>query len=377
MKKSSQRWILAMLGICSIGTTFADNEFVVHDVEKGLITVYSQDKSYGITLQDKNLWATTVGTGESSYGNYYQWGNNHGNPAGSSTSTDLLTRDDSYNQKGYDGAVTSFIQNGNTKFDIRSDNTSHDDLRGGANDSASNNYGYDLTTHRVTNSENRQGPCPEGFHVPSAGEWSHLLELYYATQEGITLKGSSLKYTYDDSNLNFVNDLKIPFAGNRGYADGSMINTGRYGVLWSSSPGSQLARYLLVPYDGSVCASNNYRRAYGLAVRCFQNSPENPPKTSSLSLSASSWDLVASEEVSFSNGVVSYTQSVRDAIQSIREFLQLSEKYIIEWYQTNAQGEKEVVEIESINSTESMALSGQVKKKWMCKPPAHYHGEGN
>ena len=44
-----------MLGICSIGTTFADNEFVVHDVEKGLITVYSQDKSYGITLQDKNL----------------------------------------------------------------------------------------------------------------------------------------------------------------------------------------------------------------------------------------------------------------------------------------------------------------------------------
>lgn len=63
-----------------------------------------------------------------------------------------------------------------------------------------------MTTHKVINPEDRQGPCPEGFHVPSAGEWSHLLELYYATQEGITLQGSSLKYT-SDSNFKFVNDL--------------------------------------------------------------------------------------------------------------------------------------------------------------------------
>ncbi len=74
---------------------------------------------------------------------------------------------------------------------------------------------------------------------------------------------------------------------------------------------------------------------------------------------------------------MSYTQAVKDAIQSIRTALALSEKFFIEWYQTNTQGEKEVVDVTTINSTESVALSGTVKKKNMCKQPQYYHGPLN
>ena len=86
------------------------------------------------------------------------------------------------------------------------------------------------------------------------------------------MNGSDLKYFYNVSNEEaFRSALKIPFAGRRGYADGSMRTTGRKGVLWSSSPNSQYAGLLNVDNDGHVGAYNDYSRAYGLAVRCFQN----------------------------------------------------------------------------------------------------------
>ena len=354
-------------------STFAATPIIEHDEANGEITVWAEDRSYSITLQDKNLWATEVWNGEdstgnpnkASYGYHYQWGNNHG----FAPCTDA------------DGCTTfpGGEWTGNTKADTSSngptnpynnatwitvnprDDPANLNLRWGSGDNSSNNYGYDKTTHTATNVEARQGPCAEGYHVPSEGELREL----------DTLMG-------DMDSLEFIKALKLPFAGSRDYSTAEVRRQGDNGYYWSSSPYSTNDSWLLyVDRDGYFYPIINNTRAYGQSVRCFKNSLKNPPKTSSLSLSASSWDLVASEEVSFSNGVVSYTQSVRDAIQSIREFLQLSEKYIIEWYQTNAQGEKEVVEIESINSTESMALSGTVKKKWMCKPPAHYHGEGN
>ena len=99
---------------------------------------------------------------------------------------------------------------------------------------------------------------------------------------------SNLYYiSASDIGNNFRSELKIPFAGSRYYDDGSWDDVEDYAILRSSSPNGDKARYL--DLDSSYAsASNYYYHAFGFSVRCFKNSPENLPQTSSLSLSASS-----------------------------------------------------------------------------------------
>jgi hypothetical protein len=69
-----------------------------------------------------------------------------------------------------------------------------------------------------------------------------------------------------------MNDLKLPFAGNRYYGSASSIGLqGGYGNYWSSSPGSTRARYLDLDSSG-VSADYDSNRANGFSVRCFKDS---------------------------------------------------------------------------------------------------------
>jgi len=83
--KKGLLWLVAIPLVAIGSLTYADNKFIVPDTGNGTITVYSQDYSYWITIQDKNLWASEVWTWESSYWDFYQWWNNHGNPAWTNT----------------------------------------------------------------------------------------------------------------------------------------------------------------------------------------------------------------------------------------------------------------------------------------------------
>ena len=91
-----------------------------------------------------------------------------------------------------------------------------------------------------------------------------------------------------------------------------------------------------------------------------------------------SCSMVATGEVKFDEGThLLYGEQVINVIKSIKNALLLSEKYFIERYKTNSQGEQEKVEIENLDITETTSLSGTVKKRNLCKQPQYYHGALN
>jgi hypothetical protein len=63
--------------------------------------------------------------------------------------------------------------------------------------------------------------------------------------------------------------LKLPFAGNRRWDDGSVLNQGSIGSYWSSSPNGTYA-WLLI-FNSSNVYQGNYYRALVFSVRCFKN----------------------------------------------------------------------------------------------------------
>ena len=50
-----------------------ENQYIVHDKEKWLITIYSDDFLNWFTIKDKNEWAQVAWTWEDSYWYYYEW----------------------------------------------------------------------------------------------------------------------------------------------------------------------------------------------------------------------------------------------------------------------------------------------------------------
>ena len=107
-------------------------------------------------------------------------------------------------------------------------------------------------------------PCPQGWRVPdggSSGVWSKAGfddTTYDRTNEGISFSISSPSTTW------------YPASGYRDYYDGSLDFLG--GNYWSASPSFSYANFLFFTNGGSVLPSYNYYRAYGLSVRCLQES---------------------------------------------------------------------------------------------------------
>jgi uncharacterized protein (TIGR02145 family) len=155
---------------------------------------------------------------------------------------------------------------------VWADKSHHDGIWWGENDNASNNWGLDTI---IETQKKRQGPCDEGYHVPSAGEWSKIVE-YRAFENGQTVNGSVLKYFSNAANREkFMQDLWLSFAGGRLNSDASLSHQGDYGYYWSSSPyGSdnpKNARNLNLN-SSNVNADNNNNRSFGASVRCFKYS---------------------------------------------------------------------------------------------------------
>ena len=314
--KKSLLWLVAIPLIITSWLTYADNEHIVYDTANWTITVYTWDFSYGITIQDKNLWASVAWTWPTSYWYYFQRWNNHWNPEWSETVMQLIDWDDSYENHWYDWEVTKFINihNGNNLLNQNYDywvetsigngdtiyaNWTWNNLWWGWNDNDDSNpkivKWYDIEKHQATNLAWRQWPCESWYHVPSAWERNELVMLWCSANPD-TCDSSAIKTIYnwgtylmkDEIWTIFSNDLKLPFAGYRiidldtstnNYFDSVQLKEVG-GMFISSSVSDDFLENAFDFYIGPNVANprGTLFRVDGDSVRCFKNDYIKFPK---------------------------------------------------------------------------------------------------
>lgn len=125
-------------------------------------------------------------------------------------------------------------------------------------------------------SGNRQGICPNGWHIPTSAEWQILKDYIEKTDgKGTDTAGKHLKTTsgwYSGGNgLDTYGFAALPV----GYANGSSVNdVGNYTLLWTATPNESNSfnayyRYLNYYYD--YLFDSDIDKSYGLSVRCLSD----------------------------------------------------------------------------------------------------------
>ncbi|MCQ2336132.1 MAG: hypothetical protein MJ010_02995, partial [Paludibacteraceae bacterium] len=130
-------------------------------------------------------------------------------------------------------------------------------------------------------SGNRQGICPNGWHVPSRAEWQTLYDYIYSAQKltsnevGKYLKTTSGWYSGDSDykpGLDTYGFAALP----AGFAAlGSGVYYVGYGTdFWSATPDESYgsdAYYRTLDYFNDYLFERNYNKYYGQSVRCLRN----------------------------------------------------------------------------------------------------------
>ena len=353
-------WLMGIMGTLAIWVVSAETtisepyghiDYMLNEnepFEAQFITI--SDWTDTITILDRNLWAKKAWTGcedpswwtvcewwDDTYGYHFQRGNNYWfDPNDSSIKTNAKSVssswadwDDSgsYNNSWYYG-TTFIISDYSHWYDYWKDSTSsssnHENLWWWEWDYDDANKGFWI------NNENRRGPCPEWFHVPSYGELQKLQSMLNAGGKRNT--GT------------LHNELLIPFAGLRNYTDASVYGMGGNASLWSSSPfsASYPASQGLNLYIGGYLAISSFYRAYALSVRCFYDSYQPFTQSFTLSFTGSEWGSVdtwsieAEEWSSISRdaeaGTVSISWTV--VVSGISD-----EWYVFSWWLTDCDGD--------------------------------------
>ncbi|MCQ2360200.1 MAG: Ig-like domain-containing protein [Paludibacteraceae bacterium] len=125
-------------------------------------------------------------------------------------------------------------------------------------------------------SGNRQGICPNGWHVPSMGEWQTLVDYIEQTDgKGTDTAGKHLKTTFGwysgGNGLDSYGFAALP----AGYAYGSSVSYVGFGtVFWSTTLEKNLSDYAygcgLYCSDGNLIGTT-YNKSSGLSVRCLKD----------------------------------------------------------------------------------------------------------
>ena len=243
------------------------------------------DSTKCVTMMDRNLWANTNDiTSTGSHWYHYQWWNNYWfasnytNDSGSFPwgETAVQTQYDAssyWPSKWYNSWI--FIYKNNSSFYDWSSKR-NGNLRWWLSDTESNNWWYDLTKNVATNATNRQWPCPDWYHVPSAWEWNMLLS-YFAQEKILKYNIRSGLYYYNLAWLwtEFQEIFKIPFAGFRMWSTSKISSVGSYDDLRTSTPvsSSSTNSFAFQLNSSATNAHNNFYRTYGFSIRCFRNTP--------------------------------------------------------------------------------------------------------
>ena len=203
----------------------------------------------GQTWMDRNLGARRVATAINdvfSYGNHYQWGR----PSDGHEIT-VWNGDTPTNGRGFADATATLSATttpGHPNFILN--NAGNDWLAAQA----------DPDRWATAN----QGPCPAGYHVPTDAQWAtaDAFNGGAATNGGTTVGWDNNTETYESA-------LKLPSAGFRLRADGSLYGQGTHGYYWSSTVDGTSARNL--SFSSTAARTLYDYRVYGLTVRCLKN----------------------------------------------------------------------------------------------------------
>uniref|UniRef100_UPI0040486031 hypothetical protein n=1 Tax=Algoriphagus sp. TaxID=1872435 RepID=UPI0040486031 len=188
----------------------------------------------GKIWMDRNLGATQVAgssTDPNSYGDLYQWGRG--------------TDGHQIRTSGTTATLSSTDQPGNGNFILAP--SSPYDWRSPRNDNL---------WQGVAGVNN---PCPTGYRIPTEAEWNN---------ERLSWVQAPVSSSNDAAGA-FASPLKLPMAGFRSGSNGSLYDVRTLGLYWSSTVGSEYARYLY--FNSSIAGMNSDVRAYGCSVRCLKD----------------------------------------------------------------------------------------------------------
>lgn len=119
--------------------------------------------------------------------------------------------------------------------------------------------------------DDARGLCPSGWHVPTDGEWTHLINLF----GGHPAAGPSLKASPEDNpGWNGTNASGFTgLGGGKRYQDGGYDSLGGNGTFWSSSYHVyDLAWYRNLNIWEPDVQRQSFDLNTGLSVRCIQDS---------------------------------------------------------------------------------------------------------
>jgi len=238
--------------ISSIGNnTLSAGKLQLVEAVCGAYNVTGQDGlTYGtVTGEDGKCWLdrnlgaiqlpTAYGNG-TGYGSLYQWGRLYDGHQATTSSVILGTSVVTTATAVSAPYTTYFVATTTGNYDWL--NQQNNDLWQGVN--GTNN------------------PCPSGFRLPTQAEWDA-----WTIAAGIkTCTGTPT----DCRQAAYATSLKLPTAGYRSRADGSLDSQGSYGYYWSSSPDYTNAYTLFFNSGGVNPAGSNYR-AHGFSVRCLKD----------------------------------------------------------------------------------------------------------
>jgi uncharacterized protein (TIGR02145 family) len=121
--------------------------------------------------------------------------------------------------------------------------------------------------------EGAQGICPPGWHIPSDGDWTALINHLGGTY----VAGGKMKETgtahWNAPNTGATNSSNFTaLPGGKYENNGNYINIGRRGSFWSSTAySSSEANNILLYYNYTDALLYRYLKDDGLAVRCLKD----------------------------------------------------------------------------------------------------------
>lgn len=115
-------------------------------------------------------------------------------------------------------------------------------------------------------SKTENDPCPEGFRIPTASQWSSLIN---NTLNPRTVVGTwTLNSTNYSSGLKLGASFFLPVGGYRATTNGSLDNRGRNGYYWASTESSANARHLF--FAQTIFSVETSARNFGFSLRCIE-----------------------------------------------------------------------------------------------------------
>ncbi len=353
MTRSFWNWLaISTLWLSTIFTPFtnvtlaSDWDHVVWDKDSWEITVYSDDFSYGITLQDKNLWANNVWE---TWDYYQYWNNQPWNNEDEDTKNIWANYpSDSYWDNRWWQSDTFYIGPDGTIA------------------------GYDMYKHIARFVLDRKWPCNEWYHIPSAWEWSELIKLWCEQHSWCVYSENSEWFIFIPAGeywKSFAEEMKLIAGGflnnedhNRYYDDyhdaWSIDDNGIYRNYWSSSLENQLrtnkSRRTTINFTNwEVISSSSTDWKWWQNVRCFKNEYM-------LTLSASGAE---DKHIKFLHGLNPSQEAINNSIDQIETEVGLSEWQHIERYILNDLDEEIPFELKSENipSDNSLTVYWKVK----------------